>query len=90
MGFVRAVVLGLAVLTVLYLLIAAYFRSVARERLERDWEEQYPGLEGDARDEYIESGMKEYHGSLRRRLILGVYVVPIVAVAVIAYFVNRQ
>ena len=90
MGFVRALLLGFAILTVLYLLIAAYFRSGARARLEREWEDRYPGLEGDVRDEYIESGMKAYHGSLRYRLILGVYVLPVVAVALIAYFVNRQ
>lgn len=90
MGFARAVLLGFAVLSVLYVLISLYFRSLERERLEDDWAEENPGVEGEDRDAYIEAGMKAYHRSLRRKLILGVYVVPVVAIAAVAYLMNSQ
>lgn len=90
MGFVRASLLGLVLLTVFYVLISLYARSLARERIEKDWDEENPGLGGAARSAYIEAGMASYHRSLRRKLVLGVYVVPILAVALITYFMNRQ
>ncbi|WP_397543248.1 hypothetical protein [Roseovarius salis] len=81
----RLVVVGFVVLTVIYLSLSLYSRSVRRDKLKRWWEEE--GRPGDL-DTYIDEGMRDYEHSLRRKLIWGVYVVPVSAVALIIYFIN--
>jgi hypothetical protein len=82
---VAAAVVDGAGLTVIYFVVSIYSRSVRREKLEDRFDEG--GVEGD-RDAYIEEGMKAYHKGLRRRLLLLIYVVPLVAMAVTVYLVN--
>jgi len=89
-GFLRLAAIGFVVLTVLYLLVAVYARSLERERLEKAWDGD-PANEGAApaaRERFIEDGMEAYRQSLRRRLVLLVYVVPLVAIGVVYYLVN--
>jgi hypothetical protein len=85
MGFLDAVALGFVVLTGVYLLVSVYFRSVRRENLEREFDAG--GIAGD-RHAFIEAGMRAYAHSLRRRLILLVYVIPILLVGIITWYVN--
>lgn len=79
------IVIAFVVLTVIYVIISAWSRSVRKEKLEEEWDEEI--REGD-RDAFIESGLREYDRSLRRKLILGVYVVPVVFVLAMLYVVN--
>lgn len=89
LGFLRLALIGLAVLTVVYISVSLYSRSVRRERLERRWARNHPVDErSPARTEFINRGLRRYDGSVRRRLILLVYVIPVIAVAVIIYVVN--
>ncbi len=81
----RLALVGFIVMTVFYVLLSIYSRSLRRERLEEEWAEE--GEIGD-RDDYVEKGMKEYEGSLRPKLILGVYIVPTVVVMVVFFLVN--
>ena len=85
MGIVRMVVIGFVVLTVFYVLLSLYARSVRREKLEKEWDEEVKT--GD-RDAYIEKGMAEYEGSLRRKLIVLVYVIPVLLVIGMLYVIN--
>lgn len=90
MGFIRLVVIGGVVLTILYFAISLYSRSVRREKLENSWEER--NAEGDDlgnRDDYIAQGMQKYENGLRKQLILLVYVIPVTAVGLILYFTNN-
>ncbi|MBE0552762.1 MAG: hypothetical protein IH625_03630 [Rhodobacteraceae bacterium] len=89
-GLIRLAVVGFVLLTVVYVLVSIYSRSVRRERLEKEWDTD-PANEGrlpDERTAFIEAGMQAYRHSLRRRLIVLVYVVPLAAAAVTAYLVN--
>lgn len=89
MGFVKLVVFGFIGLSVIYLSIALYSRSVRKERLENEFDEQHPdGAEPEARDTFIAEGMHAYNNSIRPKLIGLVYVVPIVAVSIIVYVIN--
>ncbi len=81
----RLVVIGFVVLTIIYLCLSLYSRSVRKGKLAEWYEEA--GRPGD-RDAYIEAGLKEYEGSLRRKLIWGVYIVPVTIVTLIIYFTN--
>lgn len=81
----RLLGMGLIVLTVVYICLSLYSRSVRREKLETEWDEQ--GRTGD-RDAFVQQGLQDYDHSLRRKLILGVYVVPILVVSAIIYLTN--
>ncbi|MCO6385140.1 MAG: hypothetical protein JXQ91_20075 [Vannielia sp.] len=91
MGLIRLVVVGFIVLTVLYFCISIYSRSIRREKLEDRWAEDHPdGGDDAARSAYIEGGMAAYHSGLRKKLILLVYVIPVIVVGVILYLTNAN
>lgn len=88
-AFARLAVIGLIAMTVMYFVLSIYSRSVRREKLEKEWDAEHgAGGDGAARDAYIEAGMKEYEGSLRRKLIWLVYVIPTIAILVLIYLTN--
>ena len=89
MGFVRLVIFGFIGLTIVYFLVSIYSRSVRREKLEKEWAEDHPGNANLAeRDAFVAEGMMAYENGLRRKLILGVYIIPVTIVALIIYFTN--
>lgn len=85
LALARFLVIGFVVCTVLYISLSLYSRAVRKTKLREWWEEE--GRPGDL-DSYVARGLEEYEGSLRRKLILGVYVVPLTLVCVIIYFTN--
>jgi Ca2+/Na+ antiporter len=90
MAVVRLLVFGFIALSVVYILVSIYSRSVRRERLEKEWDTD-PANEGAAtadRDAYIEQGMEAYQHGLRRRLLWLIYILPMVALVVVIYVVN--
>ena len=80
----RLVIVGFVVLTIIYICLSLYSRFVRRRKLVAEWEETRQG----DRDAFVDEGLQDYDGSLRRKLILGVYVVPTLLVAVIIYLTN--
>ncbi len=77
MGLIRLIVFGFIGLTVVYVAISVYSRSVRREKLENRWTEENPGSDDmAARDAYVEKGMAAYNASIRPKLIGLVYVIP--------------
>ena len=91
MQFVRLIVFGFLVLSVVYLCVSWYSRSVRREKLEKEFDAAPPAGANDAmRSAFIEKGMADYHASVRPKLIGLVYVVPLIAMSVIIYVVNSN
>lgn len=91
-GLLKALPLAFVVMTVVYVLVSIYSRSIRREKLEKAWDTD-PAREGAAKDErdaYIKAGMEVYRHGLRRKLIWLVYVIPLAVVLVTVYFVNYQ
>lgn len=76
----------LVVLTVIYVAVSIYSRSVRRRKLAERWDSK-DVLTVD-RDTFIRRGLERYDHSLRRKLILGVYIVPLTVIAVIVYVTN--
>lgn len=72
-------------LTVVYVSLTFYARARARDRLEAEWD---AGGIPMPRDAFIRKEMKEYGSTLHRKLILGVYILPVCLVALIIYLVN--
>ena len=81
----RLLVIGFLVLSVVYICVSLYSRAVRRDKLEAEWDED---IKTGDRDAFVEAGLKEYDGSLRRKLILGVYIVPLTIIYVIIYLTN--
>jgi hypothetical protein len=82
----RLLVIGFLVLTVVYISLSFYSRAVRRGKLEAEWREGETG--GENMEEFVQEGLEDYDGSLRRKLILGVYVVPVCIVSFIIYATN--
>ena len=78
---------GFVLLSLAYWIISAYSRSIRRETLENEFDAG--GITG-LREDFIAQGMARYEHGLRKRLILLVYVIPVVLIVVIAYFVNHN
>lgn len=84
-GLARMALIGFVVLSVIYVALSIYSRSVRREKLEEAWEAQgQPG----AREDFVRDGLADYDASLRRKLILGVYVIPVIVVGTLIYAIN--
>ena len=81
-----AVFLALA-LTVVFWSVSAYSRSVRRERLEDEWDADPKG-DAEAREAFIEAGMRDYEDGLRRRLIWLVYIIPTLLILALIYLTN--
>jgi hypothetical protein len=86
-AIIRLAIFGAVALTIVYVVVSIYSRSVRREKLEKQFDAG--DADGD-RDAYIEAGMDAYRHGLRRRLIWLVYIIPTVIVAVTVYLVNYQ
>ena len=84
-GWIRLLVIALVLLSVAYVLVSIYSRSIRREKLERHFDAG--GVEGD-RNDYITKGMDAYEHGLRKRLIWLVIILPLAAMAVTTYVVN--
>ncbi len=91
-GLLRAAVLAFVLLSVVYVIVSIYSRSVRREKLEKDWDSDPDklGAESSERDAYITAGLNAYRHSLRRKLIVLVYIIPMAVVLATAYAVNHQ
>ena len=91
MGFIRLVVFGFLALSVVYLSISLYSRSVRREKLEKAWAEDNPtSTDIAARDAFVAEGIAAYNTSYQRKLIGLVYVLPTLVVATIIYITNTN
>lgn len=91
MGFIRLIIFGFLLLSVIYFAISIYSRSIRREKLEDRWAEENPDdMESEARSAYIENGMAEYQNSIRPKLVLLVYVIPTLAIGIILYLTNAN
>lgn len=91
MGFIKLVVFGFIGLSVIYLSISLYSRSVRKERLENEFDAQNPeGAAEGARDTFVAEGIVAYNNSIRPKLIGLVYLVPTVVIAGIVYTINAN
>lgn len=91
-GLIRASLLAFVILTVVYVVVSIYSRSVRREKLEKAWDADPDKIEAAKaeRDAYIEAGMNAYRHGLRRKLIVLVYIIPMIVVIATVYAVNYQ
>lgn len=84
-GFIRLFILLFVVLTVIYVSLSFYSRAVRRSKLRKKWQD---GKQLVDRDTFVQRGLERYDGSIRRKLILLVYIIPVAVIALIIYLTN--
>ncbi|MDG1167641.1 MAG: hypothetical protein P8N14_00470 [Sulfitobacter sp.] len=84
-GFIRLVIMLFVALTVVYVSLSFYSRAVRKSKLRQKW---HDGKQLVDRDTFVQRGLERYDRSIRRKLIWGVYVVPLVVIGVIIYLTN--
>jgi hypothetical protein len=88
-GFLRLMLFWALFSALVYWLLLTYGRSLRREALEKEWAADHPdSAEAEARDAFVTEGMAAYEGSLRRKLLWGVIVLPFIAIGLLLYLVN--
>ena len=85
LAWITRIVVLFGILTAIYLALSLYNRWAERKRLRAEFEALKTAREappGDA-ESFVDQGMNSYERSLRRKLLLGVYLVPILAIAIL-------
>ncbi|MEM7472031.1 MAG: hypothetical protein AAF340_11830 [Pseudomonadota bacterium] len=86
-GIFRLMAMAFVVMLVVYFILSAWSRSVRKGKLAEEWDE---GAQQGDREAFIKAGLADYDGSLRRKLIFGVFVVPYLVIGLLVYIVNFQ
>ncbi|PZQ97956.1 MAG: hypothetical protein DI533_12545 [Cereibacter sphaeroides] len=86
-AIIEALVLGFLILSVVYVVVSIYSRSVRREKLEKRFDAEVKT--GD-RERYVEEGMVAYQKGLRRKLLVLIYIIPMAVVAGTIYYINHS
>ncbi|MEM6658439.1 MAG: hypothetical protein AAF625_10150 [Pseudomonadota bacterium] len=84
-GAMRLFLILLVLQTIAFVALSFYSRAVRRRKLETWWDQK--GKTGN-KDAFVERGLHVYDNSFRRKLILGVYIVPWLMIGGLIYFVN--
>lgn len=84
-ALLRLSIIGFFVLSLIFLVLSVWSRRTRRAKLNAQWDEEQ--MSGD-RDAWIDEGLVDYDHSMRRKLILGVYVVPVAVISTIVYLTN--
>ncbi|MFN4129401.1 MAG: hypothetical protein ACK4GC_06255, partial [Paracoccaceae bacterium] len=88
-GFLRLFVFWAVFSGLAYWALLIYARSLRRESLEKQWDAAPPDdATPETREAFIAQGMDAYEGSLRRKLLWGVIVLPFIAIGALIYLVN--
>lgn len=86
-ALIRLAVVGFVILSIIYVILSLYSRSVRRRKLRAEWDEERPTTD---RETFVDQGLEDYDQSLRRKLILGVYIIPVCVIGFIVYVTNFQ
>ncbi|MFQ5564838.1 MAG: hypothetical protein ACE5EU_00525 [Paracoccaceae bacterium] len=83
---VMRIAILMAVLCAIYIALGRYMRWDRTRRLE----DEYASGQGGAltREDYVAKGLAEYNRSWERKLLLGVFILPILAALVLALVAN--
>lgn len=85
--WIRNIVLLLVVLTVTYLVLSASKRRKRRAELQDEYDASDTQQDKSA---FIAKGMQEYQKSYRPKLILSVFLVPLMVFILLIYLANRS
>lgn len=85
LALLRLAAILLIGLTVIYACLLLWLRAGERARLEAEWEAERPPL---PRHTHVGIGLAAHRRRTRRKLIWGVYLVPIAAICALIWYLN--
>lgn len=85
LALVELIVVGFVFLSVIYVGLSMYSRRLRRGKLRHKWQN---GPRVVDMDSFVRRGLAKYDRSIRRKLILGVYIIPVCVVILIIYLTN--
>ena len=92
MAIIRLALILFVVEAIFYALLTVYLRSTKAESLEKEWDRRHPDRAGDSpeRREFARRSMVGFQKTLKARLVGLVFILPTIAIGVIAWYVNVQ
>ncbi|WBU54599.1 hypothetical protein [Paracoccus sp. SCSIO 75233] len=92
MAIIRLAITLFIIEAIFYVLISMYLRSTRAEYLEEEWDRRHPDRAGNSpeRREFVRRSMRGFQKSLKARLVALIFVIPTIAIVVIAWIVNVQ
>jgi len=80
--WIRNFIIIFIILTIIYIVLSLVSRFKQQQKLSNEYDEQVRSM---SKDQFITDGMTEYKNSLRSKLLLGVYLVPLVVFGLLKY-----
>lgn len=75
-----------AILSAIYIGLDRYMRWARRRELESDYAEG--GETALTREDYVDRGMAEYRRSWEKRLLIGIFVIPLLVIVLLAFLAD--
>ncbi|MEH6632892.1 MAG: hypothetical protein V7776_18900 [Halopseudomonas aestusnigri] len=75
-----------AILTVIYIALSFYYRWDKKRELMAEYNSN--PAENQKQEQYVADGLSNYDRSLKRKLLLGVYIVPVMIVLGLLFIAN--
>ena len=90
MGWLRLAFFLYVGLTAIYFVVGLYSRSVRREKLEKEWDNDPETQNMSIRDrhDFIEHGIRDYDRGLKKKLLWLIYILPTLGFVAVIYFIN--
>ena len=85
MGIIRYAILLFLFLTLIYAILTLINRGKQKDQLKEDYVKSEQTL---SLDEFIDQGMAKYNRSLKAKLLLGVYLFPLIVFGILIYFAH--
>ena len=86
-GWIRNMVLVFFVLSIVYVALTFISRLRQRDRLKAEFNKEAPEV---TKDEFMETGMARYNRSLRAKLVLSVYLIPLAAFGLLMFLALNE
>ena len=86
-GWIRNMVIVFFILSIVYVALTFISRLRQKDRLKAEFKDSGTEL---SKEEYLDSGMEKYNRSLRAKLILSVYLIPLAAFGLLIFLALNE
>lgn len=84
-GLIRNLVIILVLLTAVYAVLSFLSRRRARDRIAGEYTQSETDM---PKEDFIDTGLRKYQRSYRPKLIIGVYLIPLMVASLLIYLAN--
>lgn len=84
-GIIRNLIIILVLLTLVYAVLSFISRRRARDRITGEYAKSDKAI---PKEDFVDSGLRKYQRSYRPKLIIGVYLIPLIVASLLIYLAN--